>query len=153
MRHGSRPRIAALGLPLLAQLLVSANLPAERMEVKIDVTGLRSGKGMVLACMTSDPDHFPDCEGDADAYSLTVKAGEPLTLTFPAVAPGHYAIALAHDENDNGKIDRALGVIPREGFGFSRDARVRMGPPKFRDAAFDVGDTPVRQAIRMRYLL
>ena len=43
-------------------------------------------------------------------------------------------------------------MMPTEGFGFSRDAKVRMGPPKYTDAVFEIGSEPVTQAIRMRYL-
>jgi len=103
--------------------------------------------------MTSHPDRFPRCRGDADAYALVVPANAPVTLDFGRVAPGRYAIALLHDENGNGKADRALSLMPREGYGFSRDAPVRMGPPRFAQAAFDVGRAPVRQTIRMRYML
>ena len=103
--------------------------------------------------MTPLPERFPRCRGDESAYRTVVPAKETLTLTFPAVAPGRYAIALLHDENDNGKADRALGMMPKEGYGFSRDAKVRMGPPKFDEAAFEVGSKPVNQTIRMRYML
>ena len=96
---------------------------------------------------------FPRCAEDAQTYRLVVPADEASVLRFHNVAPGTYAIALVHDENDNDRIDRALMMIPREGFGFSRDARVVMGPPRFDDAAITVGDTPLRQTIRMRYML
>lgn len=118
----------------------------------MEVSGLRSAKGVVQVCMTARRDRFPECKGDAAAFTATLSAAGTRTVTFSHVPPGHYAIALLHDENGNGKVDRAL-MIPREGFGFSRDAKVKMGPPKFDAAAFDVGATPVRQAIRMRYLL
>ena len=43
--------------------------------------------------------------------------------------------------------------MTHEGFGFSRDAPVKMGPPKFDEAAFDyVGDAKAL-TVRMRYLL
>lgn len=132
-------------------MLVSATPPAT--EVDITVTGLRSAKGQVLVCMTRDARHFPDCRGDAGAYSRVVPAAAgTVHVAFKAVRPGSYAIALLHDENANGKADRALGVVPKEGFGFSRDAPVRMAPPKFDDAVFAVGPAPSEQTIRMRYL-
>ena len=100
----------------------------------------RNADGVVLACMTASEKSFPKCRGVAGTKSSRVDAHEgQLTLTFDDVKPGHYAIALLHDENGNGKADRALGMMPREGFGFSRDAKVRMGPPKFSDAAVDIG--------------
>jgi len=126
---------------------------AHGVDVVINVSNLRNEKGTVRACMTNDPDRFPRCRDDAVSYRLVVPTSEASTLRFRNVAPGTYAIALLHDENDNGRADRALSMIPREGFGFSRDARVRMGPPDFDDAAIEVGSANQRQAIRMRYML
>jgi uncharacterized protein (DUF2141 family) len=121
--------------------------------VQITVISLRSHEGVVRACMTDDVAHFPRCREDAGSYRVVMSAGEPLVLDFGRVAPGRYAVALLHDENNNGQADRAAGMIPREGFGFSRDAKVRMAPPPFEAAAFDVGVKPVRQTVRMRYML
>jgi uncharacterized protein (DUF2141 family) len=42
--------------------------------------------------------------------------------------------------------------IPREGFGFSRNPRIRMGAPSFDECRFTVGAEPARQAITMKYL-
>ena len=67
------------------------------------------------------------------------------------VPPGTYAIALVHDENGNRRMDKTL-ILPREGFGFSRDAPVRFGPPSFAAAAFAVASQPVRQTVKMRYM-
>ncbi|WP_343033356.1 DUF2141 domain-containing protein [Altericroceibacterium indicum] len=116
------------------------------------MTGLRSSKGLVRACLTPNAKAFPNCDGKG-AMELAVPAAATVTLSFPNVAPGRYAIAVLHDENSNGKADRALLMMPKEGFGFSRDAKVFMGPPKFKDAAFDVNHVPVRQVIKMRYML
>ena len=105
------------------------------------------------ACMTNNAQRFPRCRDDAQSYRLVIPAGQASTMRFNNVAPGTYAIALLHDENDNGRADRALSMIPREGFGFSRDAKVSMGPPSFDDAAITVGIASQRQAIKMRYML
>jgi uncharacterized protein (DUF2141 family) len=131
--------------------LVGAAAPAA--DVRVTVTGLRSHKGLVQACLTDDPHSFPDCSADKTARTLTVPASGKVVLDFTGVEPGRYAIALLHDENGNGRADMALAMIPKEGFGFSRDAPVRMGPPKFAAAAFEIARDDVRQTIRMRYLL
>ena len=127
---------------------------AELTTIQVTVTDVRSGRGVVRACMTGNAKAFPKCRGVADAHSAVVNAREgSVTLTFENVKPGRYAIALLHDENGNNRADRTLGMMPREGFGFSRDAKVRMGPPRFDDAVFDVDTTPRRMAIHMRYML
>lgn len=129
-----------------------AKVKPATLQVSVHVTDLRSSKGQVIACITAKADRFPDCEHDPDARHLTVPAAPEVDFTFASIPGGRYAVALIHDENGNGKLDKAL-MIPREGFSFSRDAPVRMGPPDFEKAAFDVTERNERQTIRMRYLL
>jgi uncharacterized protein (DUF2141 family) len=149
VRHRSRLVLLA-GALIAAPWLAAATGPGGA-DVHVDVTGLRSANGVVRACLTSRADGFPDCgPGDRE---LAVPAGGAVSFDFADVARGRYAIALIHDENGNGRMDRALLLMPKEGYGFSRDAPVVMGPPKFGQAAFDVGAVTVRQAIRMRYML
>ncbi|HVR90126.1 MAG TPA: DUF2141 domain-containing protein [Novosphingobium sp.] len=119
--------------------------------LSISVTGLRSNRGQVLACLMTDARAFPDCSHDPAAHRLAVPATSAVVLDFGRLAPGRYAVSLLHDENGNGKADMVL-MMPREGFGFSRDAAVRFGPPRFERAAFDVAGTEIHQAIRMRYM-
>lgn len=146
-----------LALPAAALLLGgAAPVPpgSQGGSIAITITDLRSDHGVVLACMTSREDRFPQCRGVPQAYSAAVDAHTGLvSVKFENVRPGRYAIALLHDENGNGKADRALGMMPKEGFGFSRDAPVRMGPPKFEQAAFDMGKGDKAVQIRMRYML
>jgi len=115
------------------------------------VTGLRSDKGQVLACLTANAGAFPRCEKDPDARALAVPASGAVEFEFRDVPPGQYAIALIHDENANGRLDMRL-MLPHEGFGFSRDARVRFGPPSFAKAAFSINGEARHQTIRMRYI-
>ena len=102
--------------------------------------------------MTADPKAFPACQKDPKARRLTAPAINGETVQFTNVQPGRYAIALFHDENSNGRMDTTM-FVPREGFGFSRDAPLQMGPPRFGAAAFDVGTVPFRTAIHIRYML
>lgn len=144
--------IRLAGLVGAAVVLVGAAPPAQ--DVSVVVNGLRSAKGKVMACITANPASFPDCGKDAGARHLVapVPAGGAVTPDFGPLPPGRYAVSLFHDENANGKLDKMV-MIPREGFGFSRDAPVHFGPPSFAAAAFAVGQEPVRQAIRVRYML
>ena len=142
----------------LAALVLAGGAPAPKSEagstVTITVTNLRNAKGLVQACMMTSAKSFPKCENVDKALTASVAARkDTLSLTFKNVKPGQYAIALLHDENANGKADRVLGMMPKEGFGFSRDAPVRMGPPKFDEAMFDLGSEDHAMTIKMRYLL
>jgi len=149
-----RLAVIRLGAILLAGGVgAAAASPALAGDVVITVTDLRSSQGVVRACMTTRADIFPKCIKDPGAHRTVVKADGTVEIRFTGVKPGDYAIALLHDENDNGKADRAMGMMPKEGYGFSRDAPVKMAPPKFKDAVFKIGEGSQRVAIRMRYFL
>ncbi|KQM21775.1 DUF2141 domain-containing protein [Novosphingobium sp. Leaf2] len=127
--------------------------PSAATGVTVTVTGLRNANGQVLACLTTRADSFPDCDKDPQARKLKVPAHHgTVELDFGRVPAGRYAVSLIHDENGNGKLDTRL-FIPREGFAFSNNAPVVMGPPKFEHAAFDVQGEAVHLEIRMKYLL
>lgn len=144
-------RLGVLALAASAAALPAA--PAMAGDVVITVTDLRSSKGVVRACMTMKENIFPKCIKDPSAHRTVVPAGQKIEIRFTGVKPGNYAIALLHDENDNGKADRAMGMMPKEGYGFSRDAPVKMAPPKFTDAVFAIGEGLQRVTIKMRYFL
>ena len=131
-------------------LLVGAAPPPQ--DVSVIVTGVRNAKGTVTACLTALPTAFPNCKADPAARHLNVPAvSGSVTLDFGQLAPGRYAVSLFHDENSNGRLDTVL-LIPREGYGFSRDAKVRLGPPRFDSAAFLVDGHPAHLTVKMRYL-
>jgi uncharacterized protein (DUF2141 family) len=65
------------------------------------------------------------------------------------VPPGTYAVQAFHDEDGDGTLDRR-GFWPSEGLGFSRDAPMRMGPPRFGDAAVRI-ERDGRITVTMRY--
>ena len=130
-------------------MLLTAAAPPPTVEVS--VTGLRSTKGQVLVCLTTNRKAFPDCSKDAGSVRLAVKAAEAGNFAVRAPAAGTYAIAVVHDENGNNKLDKAI-FLPKEGFGFSRNPTITVGPPSFKSASFAVsGD--MRQSIKMKYML
>ena len=121
--------------------------------VELSITGLRSTKGLVHLCMTANPALLNKCDKDPAARKLSLPATKAGKIELTGLAPATYAIALLHDENGNSKMDTTLGM-PREGFAFSRNPKIRFGPPKFADASFraEAGVT-TQQSITFKYML
>lgn len=111
---------------------------------------LRSSRGSVHVALYAEAGGFPTREGVFQ--DRIVRASEPWA-TFGALAPGTYAIAVYHDENDNGAFDKGLLGLPEEGYGFSNGARPLLGPPSFFQAAFPLGPEaePVTVSVRLTY--
>ena len=142
-------RLLPLAL-VAATPLLSAAAPAGRVEITL--TNVRNAKGDLLLCLNRNPKHFPDCNADPEARKLLVPAKGAGKLTFDNLVPGTYAFSIFHDENRNRKLDTMM-AMPREGFGFSRNPKVRFGPPKFAQVAFQVGTGTAAQTVRMQYFL
>lgn len=131
--------------------LLTAAASAPPPTVEVSVTGLRSTKGQLLVCLTTNPKAFPDCSKDKLSVRMAVQAADAGDFVVHAPRAGTYAIAVVHDENGNNKMDVAI-FLPREGFGFSRNPAITVGPPSFKSASFAVaGD--IRQTIKMKYML
>lgn len=60
------------------------------------------------------------------------------TVTFKNIPAGTYSVSFIHDENENGKMDTNFMGIPKEDYGCSNNARGIMGPPKWKDAKFEL---------------
>ncbi len=158
---GKRGLVSAMSL-LAAPMIIAAmpqttSLPRTQpapvpTSILVEIDGLRSNHGQIMACMTANPKTFPDCQKDPAARHLTVPAVNGETVQFKDVVPGRYAIALFHDENGNGRMDKMM-MLPKEGFGFSRDAPLQFGPPRFGAASFQVGSAQLHTAIKVRYIL
>ena len=115
--------------------------------IEIAVTGVRNAAGRVHVDICPQALFLKDCPWSGEAPA---RAGVTI-VTIRNVPPGRYAAQGTHDENENGKVDRGLFGIPKEGVGFSNDAKIRMGPPRFGEAAFDHGPAPQHITFKFRY--
>jgi uncharacterized protein (DUF2141 family) len=131
---------------------MNARAQAGAGSLDLSISGLRNAKGNVLICLTTNPKGFPDCKADTTARKIKVAAGQAAHIHVTDLPPGTYAISLIHDENGNNKMDTMM-MMPREGFGFSRDPKIRFGPPKFAAAQFAVGAGANGLTVRVKYMM
>ncbi|WP_410218338.1 DUF2141 domain-containing protein [Paracoccus sp. (in: a-proteobacteria)] len=121
---------------------------ATARNIEVVVTGLSSDSGVVGCGLHNDPAGFPGGKAVAE-QSVPPKGGQAVCL-FEDVTPGRYAVAVLHDVNANGRLDTNPLGIPKEAWGVSGNARPLLRAPRFDEAAFDLGDTPVRVPIEAR---
>ena len=107
-------------------------------EIRILVSNIEEKSGTIHYGVYNNPKLFPDERGKIlggfEDVSRVIKDG----LLIDDLEESNYAIAIFHDKNSNNKFDTFFS-IPKEKFGFSKNARVFLGPPKFEDASFFVG--------------
>ena len=77
----------------------------------LKVTGLRSEKGQVKIAVFNSSEKWL---GEQPIYSLTINVdSQTVTWRINDVPYGDYGVAVFHDENSNGKIDKNLLGIPQ----------------------------------------
>jgi uncharacterized protein (DUF2141 family) len=133
---------------LLPVWMVLSVLPAQAATVVVDVHGVRNDRGHVLVALCTKADFLqPHCrwKGSVPAVPGTV------AVTIKDVPPGRYAAQAFHDENDNGTLDRNFFGLPKEAMGFSNNAPMHLGPPRFDTAAFTVGSAPTELNFSLQY--
>ena len=111
-------------------------------EIRILVSNIEEEKGTIHYGVYNNPKLFPDESGKIlggfEEVSKVINDG----LLIDDLEESNYAIAIFHDKNSNNKFDTFFS-IPKEKFGFSKNARVFLDPPKFEDASFFVGQNSI----------
>jgi uncharacterized protein (DUF2141 family) len=142
MRLQSRsilPRLSA------AAALALVGAFAQAHDLTVEVLGARSDQGTVSGALYASETSWLKESLQGERQPAAAKT----VLVYRNLEPGTYALSLFHDENGNGKLDSNIAGIPTERYGFSRDARGRMGAPAFADAAIElIGDTTISVNLR-----
>jgi Uncharacterized protein conserved in bacteria len=75
-------------------------------------------------------------------YAVTLSEEEivdsSIKVELEPLPEGEYAISLYQDVNSNDNLDADAFGIPKEGYGFSNNAKGFMGPPDFEKAKFSL---------------
>ncbi|WP_201306080.1 DUF2141 domain-containing protein [Roseomonas harenae] len=148
------PLLAGAGLARAAEPRATACAAPEAPagpRLRVTVTGARRVAGNVTVTI-----YGPRAE--AFLARRAYLARQRIMLRAPSVeacfalsAPGDYAIAVYHDENNDHDFNRNLIGIPAEGYGFSNDAPTTIGLPSFSDVRFTAPPGESRMTIRLRY--
>ncbi|UAA40060.1 DUF2141 domain-containing protein [Paraneptunicella aestuarii] len=128
-------------------VLMSPSALAANYNLTVVATGISSEAGSVRAVLCTKEEAFPNTCAIREA--VPAKKGV-VKIEFKDVPEGEYAFAAFHDENDDGRID-SKGRMPSEGLLFSNNAMGRMGPPSFKQSAFELLDNK-RLMVQIRYL-
>lgn len=121
----------------------------DKPHLHVTIAGLRNGRGVVRCALFRGPDGFPKDISKAYRHETVNITERTAACDFDGLAPGRYAVAVFHDENENGKLDTNLIGMPKEPVGVSNNAKAHFGPPRFEDAAFPVGEDSINMTIQL----
>ncbi len=128
-------------------LCAASTLTFAEVAITANITGIETERGVIRAALFSEKtqDKFPDGTPLMEQAVDAKKGG--VSVTFKVPEPGYYAIAVMHDENNNGKMDTNFLGIPQEPNGNSGE--VATLKPRFKNSRFLVDGKDVDLQIKL----
>ena len=107
----------------------------EKHTVTLQFEGMKSDKGNLYVAIYDKEDSFLKKPIKGTIVKIVDKKA---TVTLKDIPTGMYAVSAFHDANDNKKMDTNFLGIPKAPTGMSNNGKGFMGPPKYKDAKFNV---------------
>ena len=118
--------------PLFLILFFLSLMPSTsfgQFSLTIEFDGLRNSNGQIIL-------EFID-ENEIKIMEITKNiVDKKCIIVIKNLKPGKYAFKYFHDENKNENLDLNWIGIPKEGYGFSNNAKGTLGPPSFEKTIF-----------------
>lgn len=128
-----------------------SSLTAMENNLTIEVTNLKNTRGKLMISLFNSEKGFPQDTGKAYKLAMfPLREANGNRFTLKDLPQGTYALAVYHDENNNGRLDKNSFGIPTEGYGFSNNVFRKFGPPPFSDASFNI-NTTANLSIKLKY--
>jgi uncharacterized protein (DUF2141 family) len=112
--------------------------------IEISMINFRTDDGTVKIGLYNEEAEFLNIEYKTATSDISEKRA---STTFTDIPDGVYAISCYHDENGNEEFDMYLGMIPKEPYACSNDAKGMFGPPKWEVAKFEVVNGETKELI------
>jgi uncharacterized protein (DUF2141 family) len=132
---------------LLITALLTTSLMANTLHITL--SSLKHSSGKIHIGLFDTSKSYTQNTKPYQGVILTIK-NKKLTHSFENLPKGMYAVAIFHDENANGVLDKNMLGIPTEGYGFSNNTKAVFSAPSFEESQFSL-DKSTKITIKMDY--
>lgn len=139
-----------LSLILLSVAALGISIPETPNEgiLHLKVSNIKEARGMIWVGVYDSKENFLIKE-KAIVEGMPVDSIGTLKMEVDHVKFGHCAVAVFHDINGNGEMDRNWLGIPTEPYAFSRKPRSKWRLPRFDEVAFTFDDPAADLAVTL----
>ena len=145
----------AMTLFILVVLMVAGGIGGQspsRGDITVVITNIRNDDGEILISLYDKAEGFPkDRSAIIRTAAIPAELSGQVTTVFDDLPYGDYAIAVLHDEDLSQDMTFGAFHLPKEGYCFSNNVKVRFKPPKFKKTKFTLDGDNVTQTLRMKY--
>jgi uncharacterized protein (DUF2141 family) len=118
--------------------------------ISLAIDNLQSNEGNVHVAIYNEEEQFAK---SLEPYRLKIykaPASGQLKLQLDSLPYGRYALAIYHDENSNGDLDKNLLGIPKEPYGFSNNPRAKWSAPTYKETSFELGSDRAQLTVSLK---
>jgi uncharacterized protein (DUF2141 family) len=121
--------------------------------IELILSNIRKSDGLIQIGVFRSEAGYPD--KPSFNFSLgkdTIKNGT-MRFFIPVDKTGPVSLCILDDDNRNKKMDYILGILPKEGFGFSNNPKISLrGAPSFSTTSFNFSGGITEISVRMVYM-
>lgn len=131
---------------LLSILFIFPTLIVFSQSLTIEFENIRDDQGFLIVTVYPSEDIWLDDIDELEhIFPKENIVNGRMSVTIDEIPSGIYAVAMMDDENEDGKMKYNFIGMPREGYGFSRNFKVRLSKPKFEDCVLELkNDTTIQ---------
>ncbi|MEK6196208.1 MAG: DUF2141 domain-containing protein, partial [Deltaproteobacteria bacterium] len=123
-------RLLLASVFILALFLTNTLAGETAGTLNVNIEGFPNSEGYAMVALFGSEQAY--AEGSPKTVAAKVKVEDQKALAvFVDLQYGIYAVAVYHDTNANGKMDKNFLGIPKESYGHSNNAAGSFGPPPF----------------------
>ncbi len=143
---------AIVALTLTISVITSVyaqNIPDKGVaNFTVKISGVKKLSGSVRIAIFDNKENWLK----KPVHTAVLPAGQNniVEYTNTNVSYGEYAIAVYHDVNGNGEMDRNFIGLPKEPYGFSNNARGSFGPAKWKKAKISINTSEQQHQIKIK---
>ena len=119
-------------------ILIGSLISYGQIVLTVEIEELRNNNGKLLLELNNEKEEI------IKGFSETITDNN-CVIVIKDLAPGKYAFKYFHDENNDEKINTNFMGIPKEGYGFSNNAKGTFGPPSFDKMLFELSKSDTVQ--------
>jgi uncharacterized protein (DUF2141 family) len=107
--------------------------------ITITITGIDIRQKGLLRIGVFKKEGYPNADKVSDGKIIPV-TGCSMTVNFPSINPGTYAIVIVQDKDKSGHLTKNMLGLPTEPYGFSKNIYGLLGAPDFNDISFKISE-------------
>ena len=132
-------------LGALCSLSVAGTAHASPLEIELD--GVRSASGRLYVSVQTREQFMRDGGAAGSVVTAPMAGSHRFAYDLP---PGEYAISVWHDDNGNGRFDKAENFMPLDGWAMTNGSELH-GEPTFDQVKVAVGGPSASVRLSMNY--